>query len=184
MTLLTPQQDHDLSWNDRLQDWLDGDLPCAEVAEFEAHLAGCVDCQQMLGELQRLDASLQAAAPEIQLDQGFDERLFAQIDTIDETQRARARTQAEQEFQNNLRSLAHGWHRTLGFVLPGIVGGIALAFAITAWFDGSGLTGTVVAESAGELGRFGASYTHVILTTIIGAGIGAGLARWLSSVAE
>jgi anti-sigma factor RsiW len=184
MTLLTPQQDHDLLWNDRLQDWLDGDLPSAEVAEFEAHLAGCVDCQQLLGELHRLDASLQAEAPQMQLDQAFDARLFAQIDAIDETQRASARAVAEQEFQANLRNLARGWRRTLGFVLPGILGGIALAFAVTAWFDGSGLTGTVVAQGAGELGRFGANYTHMILTSIIGAGIGAGLARWLAGVAE
>ena len=184
MSLLTPQQDHDLQWNDRLQEWLDGDLPSAEVAAFEAHLADCAACQTLLGEFRQLDASLQAATPRLQLDDAFDERIFAQLDAIDETQRAAARAQAEREFQNNLRNLASGWRRAIAFVIPGIIGGIALAFAITGWFDGSGLASTVVAQSTSEFGRFGADYTHLMLTTLIGAGIGAGLARWLSTAVE
>jgi anti-sigma factor RsiW len=184
MSLITPQQDHDLQWTDLLQDWLDGDLPSAEVAAFQAHLADCVQCQAMLGEFQQLDASLQAAVPGMQLDEGFDARIFAQLDAIDETQRAAARAQAEREFQANLHNLTKGWRRALAFAVPGIIGGIALAFAVTSWFDGSGLASTVVAQSASEFGRFGADYTHLVLTTLIGAGIGAGLARWLATAAE
>jgi anti-sigma factor RsiW len=184
MTATTPQQDHDLQWNDRLQDWLDGDLPTAETAMFETHLADCGSCQSLLADLRQLDASLQTAAPRLELDSSFDARLFEQIDAIDETQRTRARAQAEQEFQANLRNLTRGWRRAVAFVIPGIIGGVALAFALLSWFDGSGVTSTVVAQSASELGTFGANYTHAILTTVVGAGIGIGLARWLSTAME
>ena len=184
MTLTTPQQDHDLKWNDSLQDWLDGDLPTAEVAAFEAHLAGCEACQTLLAQLRELDASLLAAAPRLELDAAFDERLFAQIDAIDETQRAKARAQAEQEFQKNLSNLTRGWRRALAFVIPGLIGGVALAFAVTGFFDQSGLAGEVVQKSASQFGTVGASYAHMLLTTLIGAGIGAGLARWLSTAME
>jgi hypothetical protein len=32
-------REHELAWNDRLQDWLDGDLDAAAAATLQAHLA-------------------------------------------------------------------------------------------------------------------------------------------------
>ena len=36
---------------ERLSDYLDGDLDPAAHAEVDVHLALCVDCRQLLGEL-------------------------------------------------------------------------------------------------------------------------------------
>ena len=41
-------------WTDRLSEYLDGELPPADHAACEAHLAECDDCRALLGELQRV----------------------------------------------------------------------------------------------------------------------------------
>ncbi len=41
----------------------------------------------------------------------------------------------EQELQQNLHALARGWRRALLFVVPGVVAGVALAFALAWWLD-------------------------------------------------
>ena len=100
---------HALEWNDRLQDWLDGDLADADIAVFTAHLADCPLCQQQLADFEQLENTLQAQSPRLSLDEAFDARLFAQIDAMDETQRAAARQKIEQELQNDLRELTRSW---------------------------------------------------------------------------
>lgn len=177
-------EDHDLQWSDRLLDWLDGDVDAAEAAAFAAHSADCAICQQQLRDLARLDASMRAALPPIALDDSFDRRIFAHIDAVDETQRASARRRAEQELQENLQSLSRGWRRTLGLVIPGVIAGVALAFALTACFDGTGAMQALVSESASELGRGMSSLVHLVLTATIGAGIGLVVARWLAAAAD
>ncbi|HWK73218.1 MAG TPA: zf-HC2 domain-containing protein [Povalibacter sp.] len=178
-----PLSEHHLEWNDRLQDWLDGDLEAAEAPEFEAHLASCAICQERLGDFEQLETQLHQAAPTLALDSSFDARIFSQIESVDEAQRAAARQRIEQELQNNLRKLSQGWRRTLAFVIPGIAAGVALAFALTSYFDASGLTGRLVAESAGQLGAGSASWVHAVLTTALGASIGGLMAGWMAKSA-
>jgi anti-sigma factor RsiW len=186
--------DHDERWSDRLLDWVDGDRDPADAAQFEAHRAGCTSCQERLRELAELDASLRAALPSVSLDAAFDEGIFARIDAMDENQRVAARRRAEQEFRENLQSLSRDWKRTLGFVIPGVVAGIALAFALTGWFGDTGVTQAVVAESSqgfmridglrdvlgGDIGAM----VRMVLTATLGAGIGLIVARWLAASAE
>jgi anti-sigma factor RsiW len=174
--------EHHLEWNDRLQDWLDGDLADAEAPVFTAHLADCTLCQQRLADFEQLENVLQA--PRLSLDAAFDARLFAQIDAIDETQRAAARQKVEQELQQNLRALTRNWRRTLAFIVPGIIGGMALAFALMGYFDASGLTGKVVAEGASELGSQSANLVHAVFIAITGASIGGVMAGWLAKAAD
>lgn len=185
---------HDELWSDRLLDWVEGDLNAADAARFEAHRAGCTICQQQLHDLARLDVSLRAALPPLTLEESFDQRLFARIDALDDSQRVAARQRAEREFQQNLQSLARGWKRTLGLVIPGVACGIALAFAVTGWFDGSGVTQTVAIESTqrvmsidGMSAAFGgaiAAMVRLSLTAVLGAGIGLLVARWLVTAAD
>ena len=56
MTAPTPQstaaREHELAWNDRLQDWLDGDLTAADAAALQAHMAECAMCRARAEELQ------------------------------------------------------------------------------------------------------------------------------------
>lgn len=187
------KQDHEELWSDRLLDWIEGNLDAAEAARFEAHCAGCAICEQQLHDLAQLDISLRATLPPIALDESFDRRLFARIDALDEGQRVAARQRAEREFQQNLQSLARGWKRTLGLVIPGVACGIALAFAITGWFDSTGITQTVVVESTqgfmsieGMSAAFSgdiAALVRLSLTAALGAGIGLLVARWLATTA-
>jgi anti-sigma factor RsiW len=58
---------HDIQWNDRLQDWLDGDIDAADAAALQAHLADCDECRERIDELQALDRELRSAAPRLAL---------------------------------------------------------------------------------------------------------------------
>jgi anti-sigma factor RsiW len=175
--------EHHLEWNDRLQDWLDGEADAVEGPLIEAHLAGCEICQERLTEFEHLEDELRTVTPALSLDESFDARLFSQIESVDEARRAAARQRLEQELQNNLQALSRSWRRSLAFVVPGIVAGIALAFALVSYFDASGLTGKLVAEGASEFGRNSASWVHMALTAGLGASIGGIMAGWLAKAA-
>lgn len=181
-------RDHDLEWSERLLDWLDDDLPSSERAAFEAHLSGCAECQSQIESLERLDAQLTAAVPTLALGEAFDTRVLAQIHSIDEAQRAAAQVRIKHEFDTSVQLLTQRWRRTWQLLIPSVVGGIALAFAISAWLDVSQLTQWVVDESArwavsenlNVLGHGIASGVRLGLTGLIGAAVGLGLARWLT----
>lgn len=185
---LTPEQEHDLDWNDRLQDWLDGDLDPAGVTAFEAHLSGCATCQTRAGDFRALDDALTAAAarlaPGLTLDDRFDARIWKHIDSVDEAQRAEARRRLEQELQASLHALSRNWRRALAFMIPGVLAGIALAFALLGWLDDAGITRTLIVQSAGELGRDTSQWVRLMMTTLVGASLGVIVARWVASVVE
>lgn len=171
-------------WDDSLQDWVDGDLNAADTAAFEAHLAQCGICQQNIADFEELDAALIDAAPPLALDTTFDKNLLARIDAIDESKRIEARRRLEQEWQQQMQALARNWRRTLAFVIPGIVGGIVLAFALLSWLDSSGITNTLVAQGAAELGGQSIDYLRLGITTVVGAAFGLIVAPWLARLAD
>lgn len=173
--------DHHLDWNDRLQDWLDGDVEAGESELIEAHLGECRICQARLAELELLDGALRAAAPRSTPDAGFDQRLYARIGAIDEGQRAQARQRVEQELQQNLHALSRGWRRTLAFLIPGVIAGLALAFALSAWLDGSDVTRALIAPTPASLGHDLVRWT---LSALAGTSLGLAVSRWLASVVD
>ena len=177
-------QVHSEEWDGRLQDWLDGELNTAERAVFEAHLAGCGECQQTVETLERLDEALTEATPPMELDKAFDQRLFAQIGAIDESKRIEARRRLELEWQQQMRALSRNWKRTLAFVIPGVIAGIALAFAVMAWLDSSGVTSNLVAQGTAELGSGSTDLLRMGLTGFIGAALGMAVAPWLARLAD
>lgn len=182
-----PPADHS-EWDETLQDWLDGELNEADGAAFEAHLADCGLCQQNLTAFEELDASLTEAAPPIELSSAFDEKLYAQIATIDESQRIEARRRLEQEWQEQLQSLRRNWRRTLALMIPGVIGGAVLALALVSWLDSSGITSNLVAQGAdlggAELGSQSFDYLRLGVTAVVGAAFGMLLAPWLARMAE
>lgn len=180
---MTPQQEHALDWNDRLQDWLDGDLGPEDAQAVEAHLASCSSCCIQLGALQQLDSALRKAAPHISLDDSFDARIFARIDSIDEANRAAARRRVEQELRENMQALARGWRRTLAFVIPGVIGGVALAFALTSYLLSADAAQPII-ENAETIVRADSALVEMVLTAFMGAVVGGAVARWLASAAE
>jgi anti-sigma factor RsiW len=175
---------HDIEWNDRLQDWLDGDIDSADAATLQAHMADCAACRARADELHALDRELRGAAPRMALDDTFDAKIFAQLDAIDETKRAEARLRLDQELQQNLHALARGWRRALLFVIPGVIAGVALAFALAWWLDTGGVMRALIVESAAEFGTDNSGQVRLIVMTVLGAGLGGLLARWLASVVE
>ena len=177
-------RDHHLEWNDRLQDWLDGDLDAADGAALQAHMADCALCRARADELQELDSSLRSAAPRLALDDAFDAKIFAQLGEIDDAKRAEARRRLEQELQQNLQSLRRGWRRALLFVLPGVVAGVALAFGLSLWLDDAGVMRTLIVQSAAEFGTDNSGQVRLIVMAVLGAGLGGVIARWLASVVE
>ncbi|HEY6641546.1 hypothetical protein [Povalibacter sp.] len=175
--------EHHLEWNDRLQDWLDGDVEAADGDVFETHLRDCTLCQQRLEQLSQLETALFAANPAPSLSTSFDARLFEQIDAVNEEQRAAARQRVEQELQDNLRALSRSWRRTWAFVIPGMIGGIVLAFALIGYVDTLGLTGQLAAQGANDLGT-NATTLQAALTGLMGATIGGFMAGWIAKGAD
>ena len=175
---------HDIEWNDRLQDWLDGDLDAADTAALQAHMADCAACRARADEFEALDRDLRSATPRLALDDSFDAKIFAQLDAIDETKRAEARSRLEQELQQNLHALARGWRRALLFVVPGVIAGVALAFALAWWLDTGGVMRTLIVQSAAEFGTDTSGQVRLIVMTVLGAGLGGMIARWLATVVE
>jgi anti-sigma factor RsiW len=176
-------REHHLEWSDRLQDWLDGDLSGADGAALQAHMADCALCRARADELQELDRSLVSAAPRLALDGTFDARIFAQIDAIDDSKRAEARRRVEMELQQNLQALARGWRRALLFIVPGVVAGVALAIGLASWLNDASLMQLLVTQSA-KLGSGNSGQVHLIVTAVLGAGLGGMIARWMASVVE
>jgi len=176
--------EHELAWNDRLQDWLDGDLNAADAVALQAHMADCAMCRARAEELQALDRSLRTATPRLALDEAFDAKIFAQIATIDDSKRAAARQRIEQELQQNLQALARGWRRAVWFIVPGVIGGVALALALTWWLTDAGLMRALIMQSAAEFGSGNSSLVQPIATALLGATLGGMIARWLASVLE
>ncbi len=167
--------EHHLEWNDRLQDWLDGESDAADGEAFAMHLRDCDLCQQRLEEFTRLETALFAANPAPAPSVSFDARLFEQLDAINEEQRAAARRRIEEELQENLRALSRSWRRTWAFVIPGMIGGIVLAFALAGSFD--------AVDFAGKLGGT-ADSLQMLLTGLMGAAIGGFMSGWLAKVAD
>jgi anti-sigma factor RsiW len=167
-----------------LQDWLDGDLDAAGEAALQAHMAQCAMCRARADELRALDQSLQLASPRLALDDTFDAKVFAQIAAIDDSQRAAQRQRIEQELQQNLQALQRGWRRALLFIVPGVIAGVALAFALAWWLNDAGLMHTLIVQSAAEFGSNNSSQVQLIAMTLLGAGLGGTLARWLANVVE
>lgn len=175
---------HSQEWHDRLQDWLDGELNGADTAAFEAHLQSCAECQQTMQDLEQLDAALAESSPPLQLNAAFDARLLAQIEAIDDSKRIEARRRIEQEWQQQMQALSRNWRRTLAFVIPGLVGGIVLAFAVAGWLDSSGVTDTLVAQGAAELGGRSVDFLRIGVTSVIGAALGLLVAPLLARLAD
>ena len=173
--------EHDLEWNDRLQDWLDGESTERERALAESHVASCESCQQKLREFETLDAALKDVSPKLALDAAFDARLFAKIDEASEAQRLQARARAQEEFQAEIHALTRNWRRTLTTILPSVLAGIAIALSLATYFDTTEWTQQLATQSADEIKGVDASFIKLLLTSTIGAAIGYVVARWMTA---
>jgi anti-sigma factor RsiW len=176
-------EQHDSTWNDRLQDLLDGDVDASERAAVESHLAACAHCRTQYAHFKRLDSALAAGLAVPELGASFDHQVLARIDAMDAQARDQARRQADREFQQSLQALARSWRRGLAFVLGGSVAGIALAFAFTAWADAADVAERLLGIT-GRIAFVPTDTLHTLVTALIGAGIGAGISKWLAATLD
>jgi anti-sigma factor RsiW len=174
------REQHLQEWDDTLQDWLNGELAPAARARFAAHLESCEICSDQVAGFERVDEALTQALPRLTLDNAFERRLFSKIDAIDEHARAAKRRQAERELEAERRLLARTWRRSVLTVVPSVIAGIVLAVSLSSYFSGSELVGSLVADGAAALGRNTAGMLHLGVTSLIGAGVGLTIARWLT----
>lgn len=174
-------REHDAAWNDRLQDWLDGDLEAQDQALVEAHLQSCEQCQRTFDALQALNHQLATSISPTPLDQSFDARLFAQIDAASDAERVAARQRAQAQLQAEIQALSRNWKQTLLSMLPSVLAGIAFTLALTLYFDTAHWLQAFAADSAGEIAGLNSNFIHLLLTSGLGAAIGYGVARWLSA---
>jgi anti-sigma factor RsiW len=184
---MTTSSEHRLEWNDRLLDWLDGDVDAGEQALIEAHLGECGICQAQLDEFRQLDGALRTTAPPMSLDASFDQRLYEQIGAFDaageERRRAQARERIEQELQQNLNALSRGWRRALGLVIPAVIASVSIAFMLSLWLDDSGVTQQLVAHAPGGLAQ-NSTLIHWGIIALLGTSLGLVVSRWLASVVD
>ena len=90
----------------------------------------------------------------------------------------------EQELQQNLQALARGWRRAVWFIVPGVIGGVALALALTWWLTDAGLMRALIMQSAAEFGSGNSSLVQPIATALLGAAVGGLIARWFATALE
>lgn len=171
------EEEHALLWNERLQDWLDGDVEATERAKIETHIADCGACRAHFEQLRGLDHLLRKAAPPIALDASFDARLFARIEATGAAAQTAARRRIEQELHASLAALARSRRRALTLGISGVAGGAATAFALVSSFFSADL-----AQWLAQSGD--ATLVSAALTTLLGAGVGVSVARWLVCVAD
>lgn len=86
--------------------------------------------------------------------------------------------------QQNLQALKQGWRRALLFIVPGVIAGVALAFALSWWLNDAGVMRALIVQSAAEFGANNSGQVQLIATTLLGAGLGGMIARWLATVVE
>jgi anti-sigma factor RsiW len=170
--------EHDQQWQGLLHDWLDDALEPDERERLAAHLEQCEECAALLDELTALDRELRTQLRPVALDARFDARLFAQIDTESEASRLAARQRAQAEIAQELQTLTRHWRRTLATLIPGIIAGIALAFAGVNYFAAE--WSAQLDPGATALGMQSAALLKSLLTAGIGACIGYAVARWLA----
>lgn len=123
---------HECEWEERLQDWIDGDLDPTEVAAVAQHSASCAICRERLTMLRALDAQLSRSVTREALDASFDCRVLDRVTVITQADRAAARARLETERREQMAALARGWRKLWRSIILNAVGWISLFIALTA----------------------------------------------------
>ncbi|MBV8909237.1 MAG: zf-HC2 domain-containing protein [Gammaproteobacteria bacterium] len=104
--------DH-FDWDERSQDWIDGDLDPSGSAALEAHIAGCARCRARRSAIQAVDSTLSRSLPREALSADFDRSVLARIERAPMSDRAAARARLEQAWQAEVGAFARQWRSAL-----------------------------------------------------------------------
>jgi anti-sigma factor RsiW len=128
--------DH-FEWDERLQDWIDGDLDAAESAALEAHIAGCRPCQARLSAFRTVDEALSESLPGQTLPESFDRVVLERIDVASKAGRAAARARIQREYQDEIGAFSRQWRTALRSMILNVVVATALLAAFLTRLSGS-----------------------------------------------
>jgi anti-sigma factor RsiW len=160
--------DH-FEWDERLQDWIDGDLDPAASAVLEAHLAGCDACQARIQAFRAVDATLCASLARQTLPASFDRTVLAHVDGAANAVRAAARARLEQAWEAEIGAFSRQWRTAFrSMILNALLVTALLVTFLTrlpGWAATTGLSD--------ELGRFTlyASSRPALTVVLITAGM-------------
>jgi len=120
--------------DERLQDWIDGDLDPAQSLAMEVHIADCSACRTRMKALQALDAALSGqysrAASGAMPGEAFDRVLLERIAAAERADRAAARAQVEQQWRDQMTALSRRWRHALRATILNVVAVAALLFML------------------------------------------------------
>jgi anti-sigma factor RsiW len=158
-----PDRIHSPQDEDRLLQYLDGQLPVAEAPAIEMHLALCPECQALRRQWEQLDQQLGRALPRPRLSPEFAARLQRQIamEVKASAPGARLRESGEAVVQSHqawiedqrriTRVLWLGLLDGVGYGALAAIGGYCVLRLILAWAAGPAGTGTALPGSTGFL---------------------------------
>lgn len=141
--------DH-FEWDERLQDWIDGDLDPAASAVLETHLAGCAACQARLQAFRAVDVTLSGSLARQTLPASFDRTVLAHIDGAAKAGRVAARARLEQAWEAEIGAFSRQWRTAFRSMILNalLVTALLVAFLtrLPGWAATTGLSD--------EIGRF------------------------------
>jgi anti-sigma factor RsiW len=96
----------------KIPDYHENKLSPSQRLDVETHLAGCADCRVLAQQLQELDAALATKLKVPELSRGFDQALWARIQTapgkLTSAQRAERKRQLQEEFDTGAAQILKG----------------------------------------------------------------------------
>jgi anti-sigma factor RsiW len=121
-------------WEERLQDWIDGDLDSAQLAAVDEHIASCISCRARMNPLQAVDAALSRSLSQSTLDESFDRKVLERIASAAKTDRVAARARIEREWQDQIAALSDQWRNVWKAIILNAVATVAVVIALTTAF--------------------------------------------------
>jgi anti-sigma factor RsiW len=122
-------------WEERLQNWIDGDLHPAQFAAVAEHIASCTSCHARMNRLRAVDAALSGSFSQATLDESFDRKVFERIASAAKTDRVAARARIEREWQDQIAALSDQWRDVWKVIILNAVAGVAVLIALTTAFS-------------------------------------------------
>ncbi len=123
----------DCEWQERLQEWIDGDLGAGESEAVLAHAARCASCGEQMNALRAIHDQLATCLPRTTLDDEFNRRVLMGVDSAStDVDSARAHLEGDRRAQE--AALIRRLRRIYNWTILDLVGILLLTgLATTVW---------------------------------------------------
>ncbi len=186
----SPANSHPAEHEERLLQYLDGQLPAAEARALEAHLARCAECQTLCRQWQQIESPLVRVLGRPRLSPDFNARLRRRVLAESEAGATAGGRRESQDSTSQPRPAWSGarlyhswplWFRLLdgfGCVAAAAMGGYYLFRLALPWLPASSPEGVAFLNSP----AFALALAAAAAALLVGANLGARnrLLRWLT----